>query len=68
VIVTAAGPSVPRPLLDQLSRDGGKLVMPVGTRMHQEMVVVDRRGDEFITSQRDPVVFVPLIGEHGFGE
>jgi len=68
VIVTAAGPSVPRPLLDQLARDGGKLVMPVGTRMHQEMIVVERRGDEFITSQRDPVVFVPLIGEHGFGE
>jgi protein-L-isoaspartate(D-aspartate) O-methyltransferase len=68
VIVTAAGPSVPQPLLDQLSAQGGKLVMPVGTRVHQELTVVERRGEEFIRSGRDPVVFVPLIGEHGFGE
>jgi protein-L-isoaspartate(D-aspartate) O-methyltransferase len=68
VIVTAAGPSVPKPLLDQLSPDGGKLVMPVGTRMHQELTVVERRGEQLTPSRRDPVVFVPLIGEHGFGE
>jgi len=68
VIVTAAGPSVPKPLLDQLSPEGGRLVMPVGSRVHQELTVVERRGDEFIRSGRDPVVFVPLIGEHGFGQ
>ncbi|MEX0626381.1 MAG: protein-L-isoaspartate(D-aspartate) O-methyltransferase [Chloroflexota bacterium] len=68
VIVTAAGPSVPQPLLDQLAPDGGKLVMPVGTRVHQELTVVERRGEELSRSRRDPVVFVPLIGEHGFGE
>jgi protein-L-isoaspartate(D-aspartate) O-methyltransferase len=68
VLVTAAGPSVPKPLLDQLSPDGGKLVMPVGSRVHQELTVVERRGEELIHSRRDPVVFVPLIGEHGFGE
>jgi protein-L-isoaspartate(D-aspartate) O-methyltransferase len=68
VIVTAAGPAVPQPLLDQLSPEGGKLVMPVGSRVHQELTVVERRGDEFIRWGRDPVVFVPLIGEHGFGE
>jgi protein-L-isoaspartate(D-aspartate) O-methyltransferase len=68
IIVTAAGPSVPQPLLDQLSPEGGKLVMPVGSRVHQELTVVERRGEEFIRSGRDPVVFVPLIGEHGFGE
>jgi len=68
VIVTAAGPSVPKPLLDQLSPDGGRLVMPVGSRVHQELTVVERRGENLIPSLRDPVVFVPLIGEHGFGE
>ena len=68
VVVTAAGPSVPRPLLDQLSPSGGKLVMPVGTREHQELTVVERNGSEFISKRRDPVVFVPLIGEFGFGE
>jgi protein-L-isoaspartate(D-aspartate) O-methyltransferase len=68
VIVTAAGPSVPQPLLDQLSPEGGKLVMPVGTRVRQELTVVERRGSEYVRSGRDPVVFVPLIGEYGFGE
>jgi protein-L-isoaspartate(D-aspartate) O-methyltransferase len=68
IIVTAAGPSVPQPLLDQLSPEGGKLVMPVGSRVHQELTVVERRGEEYVRSGRDPVVFVPLIGEHGFGE
>ena len=68
IIVTAAGPSVPQPLLDQLSPEGGKLVMPVGSRVHQELTVVERWGENLIPSLRDPVVFVPLIGEHGFGE
>jgi protein-L-isoaspartate(D-aspartate) O-methyltransferase len=68
VIVTAAGPSVPKPLLNQLSPEGGRLVMPVGSRVHQELTMVEHRGDEFIRSRRDPVVFVPLIGAHGFGE
>ncbi len=68
VIVTAAGPSVPQPLLEQLAPDGGKLVMPVGTRVHQELTVVERQGSELVSSRRDPVVFVPLIGEYGFGE
>ncbi len=68
VIVTAAGPSVPQPLVEQLSAEGGKLAMPVGTRVHQELTVVERRGSELVSSRRDPVVFVPLIGEFGFGE
>lgn len=68
VVVTAAGPSVPQPLLEQLASEGGRLVMPVGTRGHQELTVVERRGSELVSTIRDPVVFVPLIGEYGFGE
>ena len=67
ILVTAAGPSVPQPLLDQLA-DGGRLVMPVGERGHQTLTVVERRGDDFVTTAREPVVFVPLIGEFGFGD
>jgi protein-L-isoaspartate(D-aspartate) O-methyltransferase len=67
IIVGAAGPSVPEPLLAQLSPDGGKLVMPVGSREHQQLTVVQRRGEELVQRTRDAVVFVPLIGEHGFG-
>lgn len=67
VIVAAAGPSVPPPLIEQLSPDGGKLVIPIGSREHQRLVVVERHGDEVTSREREAVVFVPLIGEHGFG-
>lgn len=66
IIVAAAAPSVPIPLLDQLQPDGGRLVIPVGTRLHQQLTVVERRGDDFHSGIREPVVFVPLIGEHGY--
>jgi protein-L-isoaspartate(D-aspartate) O-methyltransferase len=66
ILVTAAGPMVPEPLRDQLSPDGGRLVMPLGGREHQELVVVERHGDACEESRAEPVVFVPLIGKHGF--
>lgn len=66
ILVTAAGPVIPEPLRAQLSPDGGKLVMPLGERGHQELTVAERRGDEYVTRRGEPVVFVPLIGEWGF--
>jgi protein-L-isoaspartate(D-aspartate) O-methyltransferase len=66
ILVTAAGPSVPEPLLQQLDTDGGRLVMPVGGRQHQTLTLVLRRGDDFESRPLDPVVFVPLVGSHGF--
>ena len=68
VIVTAAGPSVPKPLLEQLPPDGGRLVMPVGTREQQWLTLVERHGSAFTGREVEPVVFVPLVGEHGFSE
>jgi len=68
IIVTAAGPSVPRPLLEQLSTNGGRLVMPVGTREQQWLTLVQRHGSAFTRREVEPVVFVPLVGEHGFEE
>ena len=65
ILVTAAGPSVPEPLLRQLSPDGGRLVMPVGNRSHQFLTLVVRHGAQFERTELDPVVFVPLIGRHG---
>ncbi|MCV0404482.1 MAG: protein-L-isoaspartate(D-aspartate) O-methyltransferase [Chloroflexi bacterium] len=65
ILVTAGGPSIPEPLLDQLEPDGGRLVMPVGEREHQALTLVERRGDERSHRDLGPVVFVPLIGEHG---
>ncbi len=66
ILVTAAGPSIPQPLLDQVSPQGGRLVMPVGSREHQVLTLVERHGGELRTRELDSVVFVPLLGAHGF--
>lgn len=65
IIVTAAAPAMPAGLRDQLA-DGARLVIPIGRREHQELVVVERRGDEWIETTDGAVVFVPLVGEGGF--
>jgi protein-L-isoaspartate(D-aspartate) O-methyltransferase len=65
ILVTAGGPSVPQPLLEQLDPDGGRLVMPVGGREHQFLTLVERDGDDLQSTELDPVVFVPLIGRYG---
>jgi protein-L-isoaspartate(D-aspartate) O-methyltransferase len=65
ILVTAGGPSVPQPLLEQLHPDGGRLVMPVGGREHQLLTLVERNGDDLRSSELEPVVFVPLIGHYG---
>ncbi len=66
IIVTAAGPRVPPPLLTQLT-DGGCLVMPIGKRDGaQSLVVHTRHGDQTVQRRHGAVRFVPLIGEQGF--
>ncbi|HEV8403827.1 MAG TPA: protein-L-isoaspartate(D-aspartate) O-methyltransferase [Candidatus Limnocylindrales bacterium] len=67
IVVTAAAPAVPQELRDQL-RDGGRLVIPVGPRDHQRLMVVTRHGDEWLEEPDSACVFVPLIGAGGFGE
>jgi protein-L-isoaspartate(D-aspartate) O-methyltransferase len=65
IIVTAAAPAVPHSLREQLA-DGARLVIPVGSRLRQELVVVTRRGNEWTERFDGPVIFVPLIGDGGF--
>jgi len=65
IIVTAASPSIPQPLIDQL-KDGGKLLIPIGSRMFQDLELIVKLGKEIETSHLMPVVFVPLIGEFGY--
>jgi protein-L-isoaspartate(D-aspartate) O-methyltransferase len=69
IIVTAAAPSVPEPLRAQLDPHGGRMVLPVGGRWLQELVVVVRRGeDEWVEQPAGGCVFVPLLGEAGFDQ
>jgi len=68
ILVTAGGPSVPQPLLEQLHPEGGRLVMPVGDRTHQLLTLVVRQGTDLRSTELEPVVFVPLIGRFGLGE
>jgi len=65
ILITAATPEVPAPLLAQLA-DGGRLVAPVGGRDMQELIRVRRKGSEMLREYHGGVCFVPLIGEHGW--
>ena len=67
IVVSAAAPRVPAPLLDQL-RDGGRLVIPVGSGFAQELQLVRKIGTSATTLYLDGVRFVPLIGREGFRE
>lgn len=60
IIVTAAAPHIPPPLIEQL-KDGGRMVIPVGTPyMIQMLVLVTKDGGEVRTQNLLPVRFVPL--------
>ena len=65
ILVTAGGPNLPRPLLEQL-REGGRLLIPLGDRGGQTLTLVQRAGSEFRQQPVAEARFVPLIGEHGF--
>jgi protein-L-isoaspartate(D-aspartate) O-methyltransferase len=65
IIVAAAAPGVPDSLTSQLA-DGGRLVIPVGPRYEQELVLVEREGDGLRTTRHGACIFVPLVGEGGF--
>ncbi|HOO59580.1 MAG TPA: protein-L-isoaspartate(D-aspartate) O-methyltransferase [Candidatus Mcinerneyibacteriales bacterium] len=67
IIVSAAAPLLPRPLLDQLA-EGGVLVMPVGDEWGQQLVRAVRKKGEIIVEKNEGCLFVPLIGEGGWKE
>lgn len=65
IIVTAGGPSLPRPLLQQLA-EGGRLVVPVGSHSLQTLYRVTRQGDQFVEEDLGGCRFVDLVGEYGW--
>ena len=66
ILVTAAAPEAPDSLLRQLDDDGGRLVIPVGTRGMQDLTRYVRRGDEIRHETFMGCRFVPLLGEEGW--
>jgi len=67
IIVTAGGPEIPKPLLEQLA-PGGRLVGPFGSRDAQSLIRVRRKEDgTFEKEVLGKCRFVDLIGQHGWG-
>jgi protein-L-isoaspartate(D-aspartate) O-methyltransferase len=67
IMITAAAPSVPQPLFDQLA-EGGRLVIPVGGAGGQMLDRWRKQDGEFKQEHITPVAFVPLRGQHGWKE
>ncbi len=65
ILVAAAAPVIPAVLRDQLG-EGRRMVVPVGSRWEQQLMVVERRGGEWFEQSDGRCVFVPLIGEGGW--
>ncbi len=65
IIVSAAAPKVPPPLVHQLA-DGGCLVLPVGDDRQQQLEVVTKHAGELTHEVGVGVAFVPLLGEYGW--
>jgi protein-L-isoaspartate(D-aspartate) O-methyltransferase len=65
ILVGAAAPDVPNPLLEQLG-EGGRLLVPIGGKEEQSLWVFTRRGEQFESKDLGPVRFVPLLGAHGW--
>jgi len=67
IMVAAGAPHVPVTLVAQL-KEGGRLVIPVGSRFSQTLDTCVKRGDSYEMEESTACIFVPLIGRHGWQE
>jgi protein-L-isoaspartate(D-aspartate) O-methyltransferase len=65
ILVSAAGPDVPAPLLEQLAI-GGRLLVPIGRGDEQVLRMYNRTGAGIQSRELGAVRFVPLVGQHGW--
>jgi len=64
ISVAAAAPEIPQPLIDQLKEGRGRMVIPIGTRHHQELYLVTKN-HKTRKEKKGGVAFVPLTGKYG---
>ena len=67
ILVTAAAPAPPAPLVDQLA-EGGRLVIPVGPSDYQELLLIQKSAGQTKKRVLEECRFVPLVGRHGWRE
>ena len=67
ILVAAAAPSIPMPLLAQLA-ETGRMIVPVGGVENQELRLIERNHDTFRMTVLEPCRFVPLVGAYGWKE
>jgi protein-L-isoaspartate(D-aspartate) O-methyltransferase len=64
IIVTCAPSHIPQPLKDQLA-EGGRMIIPVGGSVFQNLQVLEKKGGKIIENPLIPVRFVPMMGKEG---
>ncbi len=67
IIVTAGGPVIPEPLIDQLA-DPGRLIIPVGDQHVQDLQLLEKKEGTIEVTSLVSVRFVDLVGEHGWSK
>ena len=65
ILVAAAAPAAPEPLLAQLG-EGGRMIIPVGDTDSQELQLIEKRAGAFSTKALEGCRFVPLVGHHSW--
>lgn len=65
IIVTAGGPAIPEPLIEQLA-DPGRLIIPVGNQHVQELQLLEKKDGQVTVTNLASVRFVDLVGEYGW--
>jgi len=65
IIITAASPQIPLPLIEQL-KENGKLILPLGENLGQVLTLVEKKKNKLESIRISGCVFVPLIGKYGY--